>query len=704
MKRLRVPVVVVISLCLTACGGGGASAPVAPSSGVNTFPSVPPTPAALAFTVASDNTLSAYSADVRFGRLRSIAYVPTGPAPAAVVSDAAGSLVYVAGSDGVTAYALDGLQWARRGTTPVTGGAVPIAAERDPVAPRLFVLSQDGLRVYATGANGAVSAIGGVTAASAAPRALGLDPAGKFAFVATDAGIDAFRIGSDGSLTAAGAPVATASTFDALASDTAGHLFAANAAGDVEVYNVASDGTLAPAAVPATPVSAPTDLELDPSDHFLYVADGGNRAIDAFNVAANGRLSPIAPTPLSARPTRLALSGDGAFVYALMPDSDEVATFLRNATSGGLTYQGATRVRAGTVALALGGDQAVVTAPYAYAANFDSKTVTAFVADVNRGTLQAQGTPVPTTDNPEQLTVHPNGRFVYVADFDDQSGATTSRVDVFAVQADGGLSAAGGAPVNLGPSATDARIDPSGRFLYVSYKTIGNTPTGTVIVFRIDPATGALTEASRITTGECPAAEAIDPTGRFLYTIDTATFQVSAFAIDTGDGALTPIGHYALASGLTPESVAIDPSGRNLYVAASAGGTNPGAVQGFTIDAATGALTPQATSSVAGVWPQSIAFDPSGRFAYVVNQVSADVDVYPVDRDGLLAPSAGRVSADNSPMQIDVDPSGRFVYVANRYSSDLSMYRINDDTGLLDPLGNIATPAPRALAFLARRQ
>jgi DNA-binding beta-propeller fold protein YncE len=138
----------------------------------------------------------------------------------------------------------------------------------------------------------------------------------------------------------------------------------------------------------------------------------------------------------------------------------------------------------------------------------------------------------------------------------------------------------------------------------------------------------------------------VDPSGRFAYVTNdcatskgcstrTGTGTVSAYAIDSFTGAMKAITGSPFAAGKGPFSVTVDSSGRFAYVANSCffSTTCSGAnVSAYTIDSATGALSEIARSPFeTGHNPSSVAVDPSGRFAYVVNSGDNTVSAYTIN-------------------------------------------------------------------------
>jgi YVTN family beta-propeller protein len=109
------------------------------------------------------------------------------------------------------------------------------------------------------------------------------------------------------------------------------------------------------------------------------------------------------------------------------------------------------------------------------------------------------------------------------------------------------------------------------------------------------------------------------------------------------------------------------------------------------------------TTTTGGVDPQSIALDPTGKFAYVANTGCSDafagyVTMYTINATtGALASIGPPVAShDEGAHSVTVDPLGKFAYVANWGEGDtagsVSMYTINATTGTLTSTGTIEAP------------
>ena len=232
-----------------------------------------------------------------------------------------------------------------------------------------------------------------------------------------------------------------------------------------------------------------------------------------------------------------------------------------------------------------------------------------------------------------------------------------------------------------------------GQFVYAA-----NAATADVSGYIINPATGALTAIPgspfpAVGTGS-PTCVTADPTGRFAYVTTlglavTIPGDVSGHTINASTGALAAIPG-SLSPAVFPNSVAVDPAGRFAYVTSNNG------VLAYTIDATSGALTTILGSPFhAGVGPSSVAVDPKGKFAYVANGAGNNVSGHTIDATtGALTTIPGSpFPAGVLPSSVVVDPTGRFAYVANQLSDDVSGYTINASTGALTAIPGSPFPA-----------
>jgi 6-phosphogluconolactonase (cycloisomerase 2 family) len=178
---------------------------------------------------------------------------------------------------------------------------------------------------------------------------------------------------------------------------------------------------------------------------------------------------------------------------------------------------------------------------------------------------------------------------LYVSNYNDAMGG----ISAYTINSTSGvLTPIAGSPfptqANF-PGPNRMAIGGGGKFLYVGMSGTVNANHG-VSAFAIDSGTGALTPiaGSPFTTGNDPQGIAIDPSGKFLYTANSQDNTLSAFTIDASSGTLTAASGFPFATSAAPTALAIDPAGQFLYVGEAA---NNG-IEAFGINATTGAVTP----------------------------------------------------------------------------------------------------------------
>jgi len=128
------------------------------------------------------------------------------------------------------------------------------------------------------------------------------------------------------------------------------------------------------------------------------------------------------------------------------------------------------------------------------------------------------------------------------------------------------------------------------------------------------------------------------PTKKYLLFVGTYTEKESkgiyAYRFDATTSELTPLG--VAAETTNPSFLAIDPSRRFLYTVNEVRkykGADSGAVSAFAINRQTGKLSLLNEVASRGADPCYIAFDKTGKFALVANYTGGSVAVFPVRND-----------------------------------------------------------------------
>jgi 6-phosphogluconolactonase len=307
-------------------------------------------------------------------------------------------------------------------------------------------------------------------------------------------------------------------------------------------------------------------------------------------------------------------TGPGRYAYVANETSNTISAYSIDASSGALTpIAGSPFAATGTTPVAVAVDP---NGAYLYVANSGSNDVSVYSIDDTTGVLTAVGEPVGSGNGPFALLVDPSDQFLFVIN------KTDNTVAVFETGSGGSLTAIGGSPFAVGSEPTSLSTDPGGNFLYVT-----DYAQNAVAAFSIEPGGGTLAGigGSPFTAGSGALSVAVDPTGTFAYVANETGKSVSMYSLDSDTGALAALSGSPMATGANAESAAVDPAGKFLLVSTAAN-----ELTSYAITPASGALTAIATVGT-GTFPLSVVIDPSGAFAYVANENSADVSVYALD-------------------------------------------------------------------------
>ena len=259
--------------------------------------------------------------------------------------------------------------------------------------------------------------------------------------------------------------------------------------------------------------------------------------------------------------------------------------------------------------------------------------------------------------------------------------------------------------------------DPSGRFLY-AVNEIGNYEgknAGSVSAFSIDASSGNLKFLNKVTTrGSIPCHLVVDKTGKCLVVANYGSGSVAAFPIKP-DGGLGEASAFVQheGSGVNarqkgPHAHMVQLSADNRFILVPDLGADQ--VITYRLDPAKGSLVaePTATHGTPGLGPRHLAFDPHGKFDYLINEMGSAVTAFRFSASsGGLTPLqtistlSKEFAGSNNSAEIEVHPSGKFVYASNRGDDSIAMFSANVKTGRLTPMGRVPTggKTPRNFAI-----
>lgn len=251
--------------------------------------------------------------------------------------------------------------------------------------------------------------------------------------------------------------------------------------------------------------------------------------------------------------------------------------------------------------------------------------------------------------------------------------------------------------------------------LLVYFGTYTNTQKSKgIYVSRFNPATGAVTTPQLAAETSSPSFLAVHPSGNFLYSVnetrttgDKAAGGVSAFAIDRSSGLLKALNQQS-SEGADPAHLVVDKDGRNVLVANYTGGSvavlplekNGRLKSASAVVEHTGSsVNPQRQK---GPHAHSINLDSANRFAYVADLGLDKILIYRFDQaKGLLAlndPPSASVKPGAGPRHFAIHPTGRFAYVINEMNCTITAFTNDSTKGALKEIHTVSTlPATQAM-------
>jgi 6-phosphogluconolactonase len=314
--------------------------------------------------------------------------------------------------------------------------------------------------------------------------------------------------------------------------------------------------------------------------------------------------------------------------------------------------------------------------------------------------------------NPSFLALAPSRRYLYaVNEVGDFAGKKSGAVSAFAVdQKTGALQLLNQQP-SLGADPCYVDVAAGDRFVLIANYTGGN-----VTVFPVEH-DGSLGEASDMKQArgssvnrerqEGPHAHCIvlDPTNRFAYSCDLGTDKIMIFRFDTRLGKLltNEPPWVQVKPGTGPRHLAFHPSGKHVFVVNELQST----VTAFARDPEKGSLAELQTLTTlpkdftGANTSADIHVSPNGRFLYCSNRGHDSIAMFMIDqRHSTLTPVGHESTRGMTPRNFAIDPSGAFLLVANQKSDNIVVFRIDQRTGRLTSTGQtVEVPSPVCLKF-----
>lgn len=337
--------------------------------------------------------------------------------------------------------------------------------------------------------------------------------------------------------------------------------------------------------------------------------------------------------------------------------------------------------------------------------------ISVFAVDSETGALTHVQTVV--SDNAFYFAFDPTQRFLYAVNvIADYEGGESGSVEAYAIDPATGMLSFINRQASGGAVAAQPAVDPGGKYLVVAnynganFTVLPINPDGSLepVVSMIEQ-TGTGPNAERQDMSH-PHAVVYDPAGAFIAAADLGTDEVLIYQLDPASGALTEISSVATAPGAGPRHVAFNADGTILYVVNELDAT----ISVYAYDAASGAIGEElqtiATVPDPFVGTKSTAeilIHPSGKFLYNSNRGQPDMETpegdaivaFAIDADsGLLTLIGHTLDEIAVPWSFAFDAAGKWLFAANYDGDSITQYAIDQETGELSWTG-VTTETPK---------
>jgi len=325
----------------------------------------------------------------------------------------------------------------------------------------------------------------------------------------------------------------------------------------------------------------------------------------------------------------------------------------------------------------------------AFAYVLESDGIHLYAVEAQTGTFSSIG--VVPASNPVRLTLHPSGRFLFLAACKSLKACD---VATYAIDAgSGGLTHVGQIPCSAGNPRRALTATPS---LYVVIDDSSTGYAAGIDAYAVNGARGELTFLGRFfwrvgSYGSAPRLDSVelDAAGRFLWEVSRSPRpRIVTYAI-AETGALSRVGEVDVAAA-EPLEAAAHPSGQFVYAVAGVPGTSGSSLLFYRVAGDSGLLSLVGRTEARPVpsSPERLALHPTGRFLYLLN--SSGIASYGIDAASGALQGIGQPRGPGRPGYLAVEPSGRFLYVSEVDTREVRAYAIDSQDGSLSEVGGVS--------------
>lgn len=282
-------------------------------------------------------------------------------------------------------------------------------------------------------------------------------------------------------------------------------------------------------------------------------------------------------------------------------------------------------------------------------------------------------------NNPQKVSVHPSGRFVYLA----RTGGGDNFIEIYSVNLSDGTLTPAGSVEGTTSGLVDVKVSFDGRFLFTTYTA------ERVESYSLNQETGVPTLVAAQNPnpfGTFPVALFAHPSLPFVY---ASALQSGLYGYAYSDSSLTetPGSRYrATYSGQGPflysNNLAATADGEFVF-APNTSSVGKGVVT-FSLDDSNGRLTQESWLETPA-FPEVVALDPDETTLFAINGVNRNIYTLGIAADGSLSLDATTpiTSGAGRPREVVVDRLGQFMYITGDGSQTLIPILINRTTKAL---------------------
>jgi 6-phosphogluconolactonase len=329
-----------------------------------------------------------------------------------------------------------------------------------------------------------------------------------------------------------------------------------------------------------------------------------------------------------------------------------------------------------TLLLLLGLPMSLHASTFVYVSMAPEQKIQVYRLEPKDGSLAAMQA-VEVNGAPGSLAVDPARKHLFA------SLRTTSRLASFRIDPKtGSLTALSTAALPEGENAAFVGTDRTGRWLLsASYAA------GKVVVHRIDEGKIQTPAVQTVTTAKTAHSAFTDAGNRFVFVPHVTPNAIYQFRLDPATGKLTEAGKAAGATKKAgPRHLALHPTLPMAYSSDEQGSS----ITAYRFDADTGLSPVQTLSTLPEGFTGAnttaeVKVHPGGKVVWVSNRGHDSLAGFAIDEKGRLT-ALGQTPTEKTPRSFDVAPDGRYLFGAGEGSGKLAVFKVDAATGKLTRL------------------